>query len=129
MAIRAGVEVDALATIAGAVDLEATLEFRPEMENVFEKRIPNYKDNKSSALRARSALRWIEELDPKLPILLIHGEQDNKVGAFQSVNMANKLAKLKRPHRLILYPEDDHGLRINRETAYKELSNWFKKHL
>ena len=63
MAIRAGVDAKALVTIAGATDLFAGLEFRPEMENVYKKRIPNYETQKTSALTDRSALLWIEELD------------------------------------------------------------------
>lgn len=109
--------------------MKATLAFRPKMENVFKKRIPNYQTHKSSALKARSALHWIDELDPKLPILLIHGERDKRVGAFQSVNMANKLKELARPNRLIIYPDDNHNLKLNRVSAYREVVEWFKKYL
>lgn len=129
LSIKAGVEVKALVTVAGDTDLAAGLTFRPEMENVYIKRIPDYQKDKTSALTARSALLWIDELNVDFPILLIHGEKDKRVGVFQSINMANTLTELNISHELIIYPEDDHNLRINRQQALSEITDWFQKHL
>ena len=123
------VQVKALATIAGNTDLKAGLTFRPEMENVYKKRIPNYLQNSSSELLSRSAIHWIHRLDVTFPILLIHGLEDKKVAAFHSINMAEKLAELEISHELILYPEDGHNLKINRKLALNEVVDWFKQHL
>lgn len=129
LSIKEGVKVKALVTIAGNADLMRGLEFRPEMETVYKNRIPNYFDNKSAELRSRSALSWIDKLSVDFPILLIHGEKDVKVEAFQSIEMAKKLEELKIPHKLVIYPDDNHDLTINHGIALQEVNNWFKKYL
>lgn len=129
LSIKAGVEVKALATIAGNTDLKAGLTFRPSMENVYKRRIPEYQTQAARQLSDRSALHWIEQLDAELPILLIHGDEDKKVAPFHSLNMAKKLSDLNRLHKLVLYSGDDHNLRLNRSNALTEVGDWFEKYL
>jgi hypothetical protein len=62
LAARSSNEIRAMAMVNGVVDLQADLEFRPEMEQVYRERMPGYADNKAQLLRERSALAWAEEL-------------------------------------------------------------------
>ncbi|MBF7073528.1 prolyl oligopeptidase family serine peptidase [Glaciecola sp. MH2013] len=114
---------------AGNYDLLNQIKFRPEMEMVYEKRIPNYATQKEAQLKARSALCWSEEIDRTIPILLQHGTLDKRVNVQNSIALAKKFEETQRPHQLSLYENDDHGLRKNKEAADKEVIEWFKERL
>lgn len=123
---RQRTDITAMATVGGATDLLAGLEWRPEMERVYRALIPGYDTNKQAALQARSALRWAEQLPADMPVLLLHGEADDRVNVEDSRAMAARLQQLDRPHKLVVYPGDSHGIEQNRQTAHIEVLNWFK---
>ncbi len=119
-------DITAMATIAGATDLSTGLAWRPEMENVYRARIPGYIGNKQEALEARSVLRWAEQLPSDMPVLLLHGEADDRVNVEDSRTMAARLQQLGRPSRLVVYPGDNHVLQQNQRAARAEILEWFK---
>jgi len=129
LALKQAKNVKAIATIAGNSDLLKGLTYRPEMEKVFRKRIPDYEQNKEAELEKRSVLKWIGELPANVPILLLHGTHDKRVSVKHSIDLADALSKNNIPHKLVLYPDDNHGLRQNKEKARKELVSWFKEYL
>lgn len=129
LALKRTDKVKAIATIAGNSDLLKGLTYRPEMEKVFKGRIPDYEKNKAIELENRSVLKWIPELSKDVPILLLHGTNDKRVSVNHSIDLAAALVKHNVPHKLVLYPEDNHGLHQNKEQANKELVSWFKEHL
>ncbi len=118
-------DITAIATIGGVADLEARLVQRPEMERVYRARIPGYDSNRQAALEARSALRWAEQLPAAMPVLLLHGEADERVGVEDARAMAERLRQLERPYKLIIYPGDNHGLQQNWRAARGEILDWF----
>lgn len=121
-------DIRAMATIAAPTDLLAGLEWRPEMERVYSALIPDYATDKKAALEARSALLWAEELPADLPVLVLHGEADERVNVDDSRAMAERLEQLGRPHKLVVYPGDNHGLKQNRRPAHREILGWFSQH-
>ena len=129
LALKKAKNIKAIATIAGNSDLLKGLTYRPEMEKVFKHRIPDYEKNKVAELEKRSVLKWVSGLSPNVPILLLHGTKDKRVSVNHSIDLAVALSKNKIPHKLVLYPEDNHGLRKNKEKANKELVSWFREHL
>lgn len=124
---RAG--ITAIATVGGATDLLAGLQWRPEMQRVYRARIPGYDTNKQAAMEARSALRWTEQLPTDMPVLLLHGEADDRVSVEDSRAMDARLQQLGRPHKLIVYPGDSHGIEKNKRAVHIEILNWFKNAL
>lgn len=114
---------------AGNYDLARDLLTRPEMELVYEKRIPNYATEKDKQLRKRSALYWSSEINNTLPILLQHGGNDKKVNVYNSKALAEQFAQTNRPYKLSIYEGDDHGLSNHRDEADHEVVLWFRKHL
>ena len=60
------------------------------------------------------------------PVLLLHGEADDRVSVDDSRAMAARLRQLDRPHKLVVYPGDDHSLRQNRRAAHAEIVAWFR---
>ncbi|NQZ21761.1 MAG: S9 family peptidase [Colwellia sp.] len=129
LALKQTNNIKAIATIAGVTDLLKELEFRPFMEKIYTRQIPDYEKNKVAELEKRSVLKWVNKLSPSVPILLLHGEDDKRASVNNSIALADALAKNNIPHKLVLYPEGDHGLTKNREKANKELVSWFHKYL
>lgn len=115
--------------LAGNYDLKRDLTIRPTMETIYEKRIPNYATEKDAQLRKRSALYWSHEINPELPILLQHGDQDKRVNVYNSKALAKQFKATNRPHILSIYEGDDHGLSNNQDEAFSERVMWFTEHL
>ena len=126
LAARNRDEIRAMAMVNGVVDLQADLDFRPEMEEVYRERMPGYADNKAKLLRERSALAWAEEL-PKAPILLMHGTEDERVAPGNGPKMKQRLDALQRPNRLIMFEGADHFLDPAKVIA--EAAAWFRANL
>lgn len=123
-------ELKALIVEAGVADLANSLSFRPGMEkNIFRRYMPNYEADKSSLLKARSVMQWLDKLPPQLPILLVHGNKDIRVEVEQSQALAKALAQRGHPHKLVLYPEAGHELTTNRAEADAETAAWLKQYL
>jgi dipeptidyl aminopeptidase/acylaminoacyl peptidase len=129
LALKQTTNVKAIATIAGVSDLLKRLEYRPAMEKVYRHRIPDYNENKIEELAKRSVLTWVDELSPNIPILLLHGTNDKRVSVNNSIDLADALSKNNIPHKLVLYPDDNHGLSQNKEKANRELVSWFREYL
>lgn len=122
-------QIKALAVLGGASDLKKELEFRPFMEEVYMRQIPNYADNKNAELEKRSVANWVTSLPKTTPILLLHGENDERVSVQSSISLAESLVKHNIDHKLVIYPKDSHGLYFHKEKADKEVIEWFKRHL
>ena len=122
-------KVKAVAVIAGVADLTIQLEERPRMERVYKQRIPNYAQNNQAELEKRSVLYWLDKIPQDVPILLLHGMSDERVSVEQSITLAKALEKADMPHKLLLYPGDNHGLVQNKEKATQEIAAWFDKYL
>jgi len=127
MVAKERTDIRAMAIHAGNVDLIADLEFRPEMERVYQALIPSYEANKMAELKKRSAIYWAEALPEKMPILLVHGEKDERVSVDNAKKMANKLNQHNRPFTLSIYPQEGHIFKHKKESQ-DELVNWFTKH-
>ena len=119
----------AMAVGGTPTDLTAELAIRPEMEEVFRARIPNYVENKNAALDARSAIHWADSIDPDLPILILHGEHDNRVSLNSAQELAEVLRSLQRPHKLVTYEDGSHGLLERNREVIDELLAWFGAYL
>lgn len=112
-----------------STDLASELVIRPEMERVFRARIPNYDDNKAAALEARSAVYWADSIAPELPILILHGEDDDRVSLNSAHALAEVLRALQHPHKLVTYENGSHGLLERNGEVISELVAWFGAHL
>jgi len=126
MALRRGLAVRAAVVHAGMADADQTIAGRPEMEDVFKQRVPDYAANKAAALRARSAVRWAEELTT--PILILQGTADWRVDPSHVLAVAARMVAAKREVSLILFAGDDHGLSKNRDEARRQTLRWYAAH-
>lgn len=123
-------EVKAVASISGASDLLRELEFRQAMEEVYKIRIPNYNANKVTELGKRSVVKWADTLNKDVPILIQHGDRDERISVENARWLADALAKSKHPHKLSIYKDEGHGWSPKtKPIAMKELADWFHQHL
>ncbi len=118
LALKAGAQVNAAATLAGVAEMEFAR---------FARMMPQAQENEvREALLARSALEWPETLST--PLLLMHGDADSTVHVGHSRKLAEQLNALSYEHRLVIYPAGTHSLsRYHKEIA-AELLAWFGAH-
>lgn len=115
--------------IAGNSDAEKALLWRPKMEKVYKARVPNFDKNRIFELESRSVIKWLDEIPSNMPILLLHGDKDKRVNVEQSKSLAAQLEVRKHPHKLVIYPNDNHGLLLHRKEMTQEIISWLKNNL
>jgi len=121
-------KVKAVVASAGVADLEQELKFRPEMEQVYQRRIPGYANHKTDVLQQRSVLYFLDQL-PKVPVLLQHGDADVRVSVEQSKLLDQALTKRQWPHQLMVYQGADHGFDPVRPQARADMVSWLRQQL
>jgi dipeptidyl aminopeptidase/acylaminoacyl peptidase len=127
IALKRGMEVNAVAVHAGDADLEYQYKRRPLLGTIYAEILPGFVDNREAAFRERSAIYWPEKIN--VPVMLLHGTADWRVDPQGSLAMAQKLEELKKPYELIMFADDDHGLWINQAEALRSAGKWFRKHM
>jgi dipeptidyl aminopeptidase/acylaminoacyl peptidase len=126
MTARRTNRIKAMAVIGGVSDLKADLRNRPEMEQVYVALIPGYVANKDKVLAERSVLGWAQEMPATMPLLILHGEDDDRVDLSNAIRLHRRLDQLGRPNKLVVYPGDDHMLSKHRNDARTEVMRWFR---
>jgi len=118
------------AVIGGApTDLLSELDFRPRLEKLYRELIPGYDNDKTAALKSRSAIYWPEKLCPATSLLILHGTNDERVPYQQAEAMAQKLDELQRDCQLVLFQNDDHIVSANRRDRDEKVISWLDEHL
>ncbi|SNY51244.1 Prolyl oligopeptidase family protein [Arsukibacterium tuosuense] len=125
MVARERTDIKAMAVHAGNTNLILDLENRPEMEAVYEALIPNYQSEKFTELKKRSVMYWVEKLPKDMPILLHHGDEDDRVHVSNTRQFAEKLVELNHPHKVTLFEGEKHVF-SDKSEAYREILNWFR---
>jgi dipeptidyl aminopeptidase/acylaminoacyl peptidase len=92
-------------------------EFRRDMYNV-DSEIENKK---------RSAIFWVNKLPKTVPLLIIHGSNDESVSPLDALEMGLELFKNKIPNRLIVLEGDDHKLTKNSKLAMIQTKEWLDR--
>ena len=126
LAVKRGLEVDAIVLYAGQYDLFEGQKHRPKMERVHKARIPNYDENRDEELRKRSAVFWMDEIDNDIPILLIHGDKDERVSVESSIALDKVLEKEGFTHKLSIYEGLGHRSFPKKKEIKNEMMSWFR---
>ena len=126
LALKQNCKFKAAVVTAGAANSFANIESRPDMEtHVYAELIPNYWENKDAELKARSAVFWAHEICKTTPLLIMHGSADWRVHPEESLELVQKLYKVKHPTRFILFEGADHGIREFRKDMFYETKRHF----
>jgi dipeptidyl aminopeptidase/acylaminoacyl peptidase len=102
--------IRAAIVLSGMSDLAESLRSRPELAKPWKDMVPDYANNRDTALRQRSAINWIDKLPANVPLLIMHGTADWRVSPSQAFEMARGLYDAKRPVRFVMYEGGSHGV-------------------
>lgn len=116
-----------LINMGGMSNLFLTKRNRPIMEkNVYNQLIPNYKKNKRKELIKRSAVFWVNKL-PKIPYLIIHGAEDERISVKNSFQIQRKLTFNNYNSELHIINGGNHSLYNKLEIVRPLVLNWLDK--
>ncbi len=78
---------------------------------------------------ANSAIRYLKQC--QTPLLIVHGEGDNRVNMFQSVEMYVGLRGLGREVQMVTYPREPHsfGERKHQKDLLERVLAWYEERL
>jgi len=124
LALKQGFPAKAAAVVGAVFDLEAFGRRSPDMLKRAVRSIPDYENQGAALLRARSAMNWPEEIN--VPVLIIHGAEDEDVPATEAMAFATKLALLRKRYQLIVYAGDVHEVAVNRRDRDARIVAWFR---
>jgi dipeptidyl aminopeptidase/acylaminoacyl peptidase len=82
-----------------------------------------------SRCETRSIVNFAEKLSKTTPMLIIHGNADNRVLPHDSLDLSYKLLNLKIPYRLVMLEGGDHFLKSHRKEVDEMRKIWFEKYL
>lgn len=130
--LKNGARVNAAIVVAGVADLPAVLRMRPDFRDVYLDLVPNYRVEPEQTLSQRSAVDWPEKIT--LPVMIVHGDQDERVPFESAVKMQKLLADtseargLTLQHQFVVYPGGDHSLHNFKAALTDEINSWYEKH-
>lgn len=118
--------IKAVATVGAPTNLFRDAQDRPEMlEKVYNPAFGAIKKE----MEERSIVFNVDKLYKSVNILIQHGKKDWRVNQLDAIELAEKLKESNINHKLIIYPEDDHGITSNRKQRDQEILNWFNNYL
>lgn len=127
-AIRYGFPLKAAATFGAFTDLDALMKSNPGLYEPLKKTIwPDFDSRREEILDKRSAIKWADKIN--VPLLVMHGGNDQSVSPAQSLNFVQELQRLGKKYELMIYADDNHVLSRNQEDRDKRAIAWFKKHM
>ena len=120
-----GLNIKAIVTIGGITDMNETIKYHPQIEDVAIELIPDFNQNREAELKKRSAVYWTDELPKNIPMLILHSKEDQHVSYSQIPSFADSLLAYGVPHKLVSFEDDNHGLLNHREIVKELVLTWF----
>jgi dipeptidyl aminopeptidase/acylaminoacyl peptidase len=127
LALKHGAAVNAAAVVGAVFDLEAFGERAPEVVARVATLIPDYGSRGAATLKDRSVMNWPDSIN--VPLLIMHGADDEEVPASEALAFAARLSHLKKTYELTVYANDIHEVANNRRDRDARIVAWFKRYL
>lgn len=131
LALARGAAVNAAAVVGGIYDMqglmESTKQRMPGVANRVMKLIPDYSTRGAATLAERSVTQWPEKVS--VPLLMIHGADDEEVPVSQALEFAERLSSLRKEYELIVYAKEIHEALNNRRDRDARIVAWFRRYL
>ncbi|MGW1809243.1 alpha/beta hydrolase family protein [Streptomyces sp. NPDC002078] len=122
LALQKAPWVRVAATVGGEFNAFRSAELRPQMQNVMNEAFGGDEVGK----RARSAVFWADQLPKTVPLLMVHGANDQRVSPLSSIELSQKLWESGNTNfRLLVLDNDDHGVTVHRDEAMRQVRQWF----
>lgn len=129
LALRGQHGIKSSVLVSGAPNLFESIQERPILdEKLFSVYIPNYRQNKTAELTARSPHFWAEKLDRGTSLLILNGTKDRRVNYRQSEAFSRRLDSIHFPHQFHTF-ETNHAFSNMRSELDEMLLHWFNKTL
>lgn len=125
-AIRDGFPARAAATFGGFTDLEALVGTDDGLATAKSIWL-RFDEERDEIIARRSAIRWPEELN--LPLLLMHGSDDESVSPVQTLLLATELAEAREEFGVIIFPGGDHTLTQQRVERDRHAIEFFRMYM
>jgi dipeptidyl aminopeptidase/acylaminoacyl peptidase len=121
------VHINAAAVVGAVYDLAAFRDRAPGLVDKAAELIPNYSEIGLPALKDRSVMDWPNAVN--VPLLMIHGADDEEVPVTEALAFATKLSNLKKTYELIVYAGDVHEAAKNRVDRDSRITTWFRSYM
>ncbi|HRN27341.1 MAG TPA: prolyl oligopeptidase family serine peptidase [Ignavibacteriaceae bacterium] len=116
--------------LGGIANLHCNSDESKFMRRLYEQTLGKYEEDEfKKACKTRSIINFADQLSKTTPILIIHGNADNRVLPHDSLDLSYKLLDLKIPYRLVMLEGGDHFLKSHRKEVDEMRKNWFEKYL
>ena len=120
----------AAVVLGGIANLRCNSDESKFMRRLYEHTMGRYGEEEfKSRCETRSIVNFPEKLSKTTPLLMIHGNEDNRVLPHDSLDLSYKLLDLKIPYRLVMLEGGDHFLKSHRKEVDEMRKNWFEKYL
>ncbi|MEE9432174.1 MAG: prolyl oligopeptidase family serine peptidase [Melioribacteraceae bacterium] len=77
----------------------------------------------------RSIINFVDEMTKDVPLLIMHGLNDDRIPPHHSLDLSVKLIENRIKHRLVMFEDGDHFLRNHKKEIDKLRKKWFDKYL
>jgi len=116
--------------LGGIANLRCNSDESKFMRRLYEHTLGKYEEEEfKSRCETRSIVNFPEKFSKTTPMLIIHGNSDNRVLPHDSLDLSYKLLDLKIPYRLVMLEGGDHFLKSHRKEVDEIRKNWFEKYL
>lgn len=122
---NANENIRAVVNIGGITDLNTTVQYHPQIEEVLVELIPDFQLNRNEEIKKRSAVYWVNQFPTTTPLLLLHGINDQHVDYSQIPPFTDSLQKYAIPFNVVSFQEDNHGIINHKELVSKRIYEWF----
>lgn len=115
----------AVAIVSGEYDMHHTVRVRPEFETLLRNVVPDFEKNRQAELDKRSVVRWFDKLPRNVPILVVHGEDDDRTPVADARKFVELLRASHRPHASMILEEESHFLSGSQDEVRERILYFF----
>ncbi|GJQ62989.1 MAG: peptidase [Melioribacteraceae bacterium] len=114
----------------GIANLRCNADESRFMKKLYEVTMGDYNsEGFNEKCKSRSIVNFAEKLPKETPMLIMHGNADNRVLPHDSLDLSYKLLDLGIPYRLIMLENGDHFLKKHRKIVDDNRKFWYEKYL
>jgi dipeptidyl aminopeptidase/acylaminoacyl peptidase len=120
----------AAVVLGGIANLRCNSDESKFMRRLYEQTMGRYQHSEfNRKCESRSIINFPEQLSPATPILIVHGNNDQRVLPHDSIDLSYKLLELNIPFRLVMLEGGDHFMKSHRKEIDEMRKSWFNKYL
>ncbi|MEP0862360.1 MAG: prolyl oligopeptidase family serine peptidase [Ignavibacterium sp.] len=116
--------------LGGIANLRCNAEESKFMRRLYEHSLGNFTNEEfKKRCEDRSIINFPEKISRQTPLLIIHGNADERVLPHDSIDLSYKLLELNFPFRLVMLEGGDHFLKSHRQEVDEMRRKWFERFL